>query len=85
MIDIAENAAAYFVDRHATSAYRDKFAFVEAGGEQRSLTYGKLAEETGRLAHLLSVPESNMKIASRCCCSTSSNSRSFSGAASRPE
>src|SRR5271163_248607 len=53
MIDIAENAAAYFVDRHATSAYRDKFAFVEAGGEQRSLTYGKLAEETGRVAHLL--------------------------------
>ena len=53
MIDIAENAAAYFVDRHATSAYRDKYAFVEAGGEQRSLTYGKLAEETGRLAHLL--------------------------------
>ena len=53
MIDIAENAAAYFVDRHATSAYRDKFAFVEAGGEQRSLTYGKLAEATGRLGHLL--------------------------------
>ena len=53
MIDIAENAADYFVDRHATSGYRDKFAFVEAGDEQRSLTYGKLAEETGRLAHLL--------------------------------
>jgi 4-hydroxybenzoate-CoA ligase len=53
MVDIADNAAVYFVDRHATSAYREKLAFVEAGGEQRSLSYGDLGEQSGRLAHLL--------------------------------
>ncbi len=53
MVDIMENAAVYFVDRHADSAYRDKSAFVEAGGGARSISYAKLAHETGRVAHLL--------------------------------
>ena len=53
MVDIAENAAAHFVDRHATGADPGKTAFVEASGERRSLSYRDLAEQTGRLAHLL--------------------------------
>jgi 4-hydroxybenzoate-CoA ligase len=53
MVDTSDNAAVYFVDRHAASERRDKIAFVEAGGEERTLTYGMLAEETGRLEHLL--------------------------------
>ena len=46
------NAAVYFVDRHAVGAARDKPAFVEAAGLGRSLTYGALAEEAGRMAAL---------------------------------
>ncbi len=52
MTDISENAAVYFVDRHADSAYRDKIAFTEASGGCRSISYARLAEETGRVAHL---------------------------------
>ena len=32
MVDIAENAAVYFVDRHAEGPFRDKVAFQEAAG-----------------------------------------------------
>jgi 4-hydroxybenzoate-CoA ligase len=53
MVAIADNAAVYFVDRNAAGAYREKVAFVEASGEQRSLSYGDFAEQSGRLAHLL--------------------------------
>jgi 4-hydroxybenzoate-CoA ligase len=53
MVDIADNAAVYFVDRHATSAHADKAAFVEAAEQPRSLSYRRLAEETSRLPHLL--------------------------------
>jgi 4-hydroxybenzoate-CoA ligase len=49
---MVDNAAAHFVDRHAVGANRDKLAFVEAGGEQRALSYGDFAEQSGRLAHL---------------------------------
>ncbi|HRK18016.1 MAG TPA: benzoate-CoA ligase family protein [Hyphomicrobiaceae bacterium] len=43
------NAAKEFVDRHRTSPYRDKPAFVDPA---RSLTYGELAETTDRFANL---------------------------------
>lgn len=48
-----ENAALYFVDRHMQEGRGDKVAFREADGEKRSLTYGRLAEETGRFAGAL--------------------------------
>ena len=44
-----ENAAVYFVDRHAKS---DKAAFIESGGAERTISYAELARESGRLAHL---------------------------------
>jgi 4-hydroxybenzoate-CoA ligase len=44
-----ENAAVYFVDRHAAADYRDKPAFIE-GLTERSISYAELARETGRLA-----------------------------------
>ena len=47
------NAAIYFVDRHLAEGRADKVAFREADGERRSLTYGRLAEETGRFAGAL--------------------------------
>jgi 4-hydroxybenzoate-CoA ligase len=53
MIDIAGNAAAYFVDRHADSARRDHPAFREAGGAGRTLTYGDLGVESGRIGAML--------------------------------
>ena len=53
MYEVAANAAAYFVERHATSAYRDKVAFREAAGQGRSLTYLQLAGEAAKLPHLL--------------------------------
>ena len=45
-----QNAAAYFVDRHAAEGRGDKPVFVEADGEQRSPTYGELAEQSDRMA-----------------------------------
>jgi len=46
------NAAVYFVDRHAEGQLAGKVAFVESDGAQRSLTYGELGEQSGRLAEL---------------------------------
>jgi len=46
------NAAAYFVDRHATGAARDKTAFIESDGAGRRLTYGELGDRTARMAGL---------------------------------
>lgn len=43
------NAATEFVDRHRTSSYRDKPAFVDPA---RTLTYGELAETADRFANL---------------------------------
>ena len=47
------NAAIWFVDRHVEEGRGDKIAFREADGGKRSLTYGQLAEETGRFAGAL--------------------------------
>ncbi len=47
-----ENAACYFVDRHVDSTVADKLAFIEADGQQRSITYSALAQESGKLAEL---------------------------------
>ena len=44
------NAAIYFVDRHLTEGRSAKTAFIEGG---RSLTYGQLAEQSGRMPDLL--------------------------------
>jgi len=44
------NAALYFVDRHVSGAKGDKIAFIEGDGAKRSLTYGALGEQSGRLA-----------------------------------
>lgn len=46
------NAAGYFVDRHIEEGRADKPAFVECGAGGRSLTYGQLALEAGRMADL---------------------------------
>ncbi|WP_417206827.1 benzoate-CoA ligase family protein [Antarctobacter sp.] len=48
-----ENAALYFVDRHLDEGRADKVAFQEADGRKRSLTFGQLAEESGRFAGAL--------------------------------
>src|SRR5271167_3091269 len=53
MVEPNGNAAAYFVDRHADSAYRAKSAFIETGGAGRSLSYAKLAEASGRVVDLM--------------------------------
>ncbi|WP_372602713.1 benzoate-CoA ligase family protein [Actibacterium sp.] len=51
---INENAALYFIDRHIDEGRADKVAYREADGDKRTLTYGQLAEETGRFAGALS-------------------------------
>lgn len=48
-----QNAALYFVDRHATGPASARAAFVEGFGSGREITYGALAEETGRVAGML--------------------------------
>ncbi|MCI4666198.1 MAG: benzoate-CoA ligase family protein [Neomegalonema sp.] len=48
-----ENAAVYFVDRHSAEGRGGKVAFKEADGAKRSLTYGALAEQSGRFAGAL--------------------------------
>ena len=53
MVETAGNAAAYFVDRHAHGARRDHPAFRDAGGAGRTLTYGELGVESGRIGALL--------------------------------
>ncbi len=45
-----QNAATYFVDRHSDEGRGRKTAFREAGGKRRSLSYGELAEASGRVA-----------------------------------
>lgn len=47
------NAASYFVDRHLNEGRSETVAFREAAGSKRSLTYGDLALETGRIASAL--------------------------------
>ena len=48
-----QNAAVWFVDRHVKEGRSDKIAFREAAGEKRSLSYGQLSEQSGRLAGAL--------------------------------
>ncbi|MBE9477155.1 MAG: benzoate-CoA ligase family protein [Proteobacteria bacterium] len=48
------NAALYFVDRHVSQGRADKVAFREAGGDERTLTYGALANRTACVAGALS-------------------------------
>ena len=56
------NAATYFVDRQANGENADKAAFIEGDGARRTLTYGELGEQSGRMADLYErhgiVPES---------------------------
>ncbi|WP_109465588.1 benzoate-CoA ligase family protein [Albibacillus kandeliae] len=47
------NAAAYFIDRHLEEGRGSKTAFREADGEQRSLTYAELADQTARFGGAL--------------------------------
>jgi 4-hydroxybenzoate-CoA ligase len=46
------NAALYFVDRHSSGPFAQKPAFIEAGPGGRTLTYGELAAQSGRMAAL---------------------------------
>jgi 4-hydroxybenzoate-CoA ligase len=52
-VDQNQNAALYFVDRHISEGRGDKTAFREADGAKRSLSYGRLAEESARFAGAL--------------------------------
>lgn len=49
----SSNAAIYFVDRHLNEGRADKVCFQEADGQQRTLTYGALANETSVFAGAL--------------------------------
>ena len=53
MYEVAGNAAAYFVDRHAEGPARDHRAFIEAGGAGRTLTYGELGARSARVGAIL--------------------------------
>ena len=50
MTQPSENAALHFVDRHSSGPLAEKPAFIEADGAKRTLTYGALARESGKLA-----------------------------------
>lgn len=47
------NAAVYFVDRHVQEGRGDHVAFREAAGGKRTMSYGELATESGRVADAL--------------------------------
>lgn len=49
---MSDNAALYFVDRHANGASADKPAFIESDGKKRRISYRQLSFESGRLADL---------------------------------
>ena len=51
MTKVNDNAAVYFVDRHAGSDYRHKSAFIESR-TGKTISYAELARETGRMADL---------------------------------
>lgn len=52
-MEITGNAASWFVDRHIDEGRGDKPAFREAAGLRRTLTYGDLAVQSGRVAGAL--------------------------------
>lgn len=47
-----ENAAVWFVDRHATGAAANKAAFIEGDGKRRTLTYAELNNESAKMGAL---------------------------------
>lgn len=47
-----KNAAVYFIDRHRNGEQGAKTAFIEADVAGRTITYGELAQQSGRLADL---------------------------------
>jgi len=47
------NAAVFFVDRHVAEGRGEKIAFREATGDQRELSYGDLAHQSGVIATAL--------------------------------
>ncbi|MBL4766914.1 MAG: benzoate-CoA ligase family protein [Rhodobacteraceae bacterium] len=49
------NAATYFVDRHIAEGRADTVAFREAAGDKRTLSYGNLVTESGRVASALTL------------------------------
>ena len=49
-MNVSDNAATYFVDRHAAGPLADKVAFRETGG--RSLTYAALERDAAKMAGL---------------------------------
>ena len=49
-----ENAAIWFVDRHVEEGRSDQVAFKETFGENRTITYGELAERSGLVADAFS-------------------------------
>ncbi len=51
-LDENGNAAEYFVNRHASHAYADKAAYIEGHGEQRSLSYRQLAQESSKMPEI---------------------------------
>ena len=53
MFEVAGNAAAYFVDRHAEGDRADHPAFCEAGGAGRTLTYRELNAQSARVGTML--------------------------------
>jgi 4-hydroxybenzoate-CoA ligase len=53
MYEVAANAAAYFVDRHAEGPRRDHPAFIEAATSGRTLTYGDLGAQSARVGAML--------------------------------
>jgi 4-hydroxybenzoate-CoA ligase len=48
-----ENAALYFIDRHAEGALKDKIAFVESDAGGETITYKDLKDQTNRMVGLL--------------------------------
>jgi 4-hydroxybenzoate-CoA ligase len=49
MVAIADNAAVYFVDRHAEGPLADKAVFREAAGLERTMSYRELKRDTDRM------------------------------------
>jgi 4-hydroxybenzoate-CoA ligase len=46
------NAALYFIDRHRSGETGSKPAFIEAGGDERALSYNQLADQSDLMASL---------------------------------
>jgi len=51
-MEIANNAASYFVDRHISQSYADKPAYIESDAAKRVISYRKLASESAKMGDL---------------------------------